>query len=86
MRAVPSLVELDSCISQLVVALNEGGIKTTSSCCGHGKTDGYILCEDYLLIVCKERGEEVVNPYKRDWNEMAKINGNVINIMLKRNP
>ena len=30
-------IRLDSCIADLILALNEHGIKTLGSCCGHGK-------------------------------------------------
>lgn len=30
------LVEVDSCIAPIVAALNDGGIPTVGSCCGHG--------------------------------------------------
>ena len=31
------VVGIDACIAPIVKALNEGGIKTMQSCCGHGK-------------------------------------------------
>jgi hypothetical protein len=37
---------VDACIADLVRALNAGGVITTSSCCGHGRTDGSILLAD----------------------------------------
>jgi len=37
---------VDACIAEIVHALNAGGVITTSSCCGHGKTDGSILLAD----------------------------------------
>lgn len=70
-------VEIDSCISKMVDALNKGGVKTITSCCGHGVTDGYILCEDYLLVVSKERNKEARNRYLRDWERIGAHNKNV---------
>lgn len=34
---------VDACISRIVQALNDGGVCTIASCCGHGKGDGSIL-------------------------------------------
>jgi hypothetical protein len=36
----------DPCIAPLVKALNEGGIPTVASCCGHGKRPGKIALAD----------------------------------------
>lgn len=36
----------DPCIAPLVKALNEGGIPTVASCCGHGTHLGSIALED----------------------------------------
>jgi len=46
-------VEIDSCIADLVSALQEGGIDMRASCCGHGKTKGSILLQDgrKLMII-----------------------------------
>lgn len=44
--------KVDSCIAPIVKALNEGGIDTTASCCGHGKTPGRIdLADGRILVV-----------------------------------
>jgi hypothetical protein len=37
---------VDPCIASLVQALNDAGIKTRASCCGHGKQPGNIALED----------------------------------------
>lgn len=39
-------VSVDSCIADIVRALNRGGVKTANSCCGHGKRRGTILLHD----------------------------------------
>ena len=44
-------VPVDSCIAPLVQALNDAGIKTLASCCGHGKGDGDILLADERRLV-----------------------------------
>jgi len=36
---------VDACVADIVLALNNGGIRTKAACCGHG-TDGNILLED----------------------------------------
>jgi hypothetical protein len=38
--------DIDSCIVSIVVALNEAGMKTIASCCGHGKQPGSVVLED----------------------------------------
>lgn len=37
---------VDACIQPLVQAINDGGIQTTNSCCGHGQRPGWIALED----------------------------------------
>lgn len=37
---------IDPCIQQMVKALNDGGIETICSCCGHGNTIGSIVLKD----------------------------------------
>lgn len=37
---------IDSCIADLIYALNVMGVYTRSSCCGHGKEPGSIILED----------------------------------------
>ena len=46
---------IDSCIAPIVKALNEGGVYTASSCCGHGKGDGEIILQDGRKLVIKEK-------------------------------
>ena len=43
---------VDSCIAPLVKALNDAGIRTLASCCGHGNIPGTIILEDenWLII------------------------------------
>ena len=55
-RARLAIKSIDFCITSLVSALNEYGIKTRSSCCGHGKRRGTILLQDgRTLIIAKEQ-------------------------------
>ncbi len=50
---------VDSCIAPLVQALNEAGIHTSGSCCGHGRGPGSILLHDGReLTVTQDRAQE----------------------------
>ena len=44
---------VDACIANIVRALNDGGVTTTSSCCGHGRNDGSILLADGREIIVR---------------------------------
>ena len=43
----------DPCLVPLVTALNDGGLPTTASCCGHGETDrlGWVQLKDGRVLV-----------------------------------
>jgi hypothetical protein len=44
---------IDSCIADIVNALQRGGIDMRGSCCGHGKDFGNIILQDGRIIsVC----------------------------------
>lgn len=43
--------DIDSCIAPLVAALNQAGITTVASCCGHGKRPGNIALADGRELV-----------------------------------
>jgi hypothetical protein len=47
---------IDRCIAPIVKALNDGGVPTIASCCGHGNLPGLISLVDgrHLVIVPKE--------------------------------
>lgn len=51
-----ALKGVDACIVDVVRALNDGGVVTTSSCCGHGRSDGSILLADGREIVLRSHG------------------------------
>jgi len=56
---------IDSCIAALVQALNDGGIKTTMSCCGHGKTFGDIFLQDgRALLIINDKKKYLSNTHK----------------------
>ena len=44
---------IDKCIQPLIEALNDCGMETIASCCGHGRTNGNVALRDgrELLIV-----------------------------------
>ena len=44
---------IDACIAPIVKALNDAGIHTSQSCCGHGKGDGFIDLHDGRRLVIK---------------------------------
>lgn len=46
---------IDSCIADVVQALNDAGIYTRSSCCGHGRSIGGITLHDGRNIYFSER-------------------------------
>lgn len=43
--------DIDSCIAPIVRALNDAGVTTVASCCGHGKRPGNIALSDGREIV-----------------------------------
>lgn len=42
---------IDKCIQRLVKALNDCGMETVASCCGHGRTNGNIALKDGREII-----------------------------------
>ena len=42
---------VDSCLAPMVAVLNAAGVYTGGSCCGHGKTQGYISLHDGRVLV-----------------------------------
>lgn len=44
----------DPCLEPLVRALNDGGIPTVASCCGHGRGDGSVVLADGRELVIRE--------------------------------
>ena len=42
---------IDECIRPIVRALNDCGMETIASCCGHGKTNGNIVLKDGREII-----------------------------------
>jgi len=47
---------IDPCLVPIITVLNEGGIETIASCCGHGRRPGSIILKDEReLIICRNR-------------------------------
>ena len=61
---------VDKCIANLIQALNDGGVSTVASCCGHGKGFGNIILRDgrELIIMpdyeSSRRAEKKISPLK----------------------
>lgn len=53
---------VDTCIADIVQALNTAGIYTIASCCGHGETDGSIILEDSRELVIKTHFDQISTP------------------------
>ena len=53
-------VKIDACIAPLIRALKRAKMRTTYSCCGHGKGDGLVLFEDgrALVLTTREKIEQ----------------------------
>jgi len=50
-----TIVPVDACIAPIVQALNDAGIETLGSCCGHGIMSGDIrLADGRILTIIKE--------------------------------
>lgn len=62
-------VAVDSCIADLVRALNDANIETIGCCCGHGKENGSILLADGREL--KIKGEFMTNKEEAElWEAM----------------
>ena len=67
-------IPIDKCLVQYVKALNDAGIQTSMSCCGHGEGDGFILVyheEQYRLLIFCPEGEESLNRFADDFRDRA---------------
>jgi len=47
-------IYVDRCIADIIQALNDGGISTVASCCGHKKRNGVISLRDGRELILKE--------------------------------
>jgi len=48
-----AIKDIDSCIADIVQALNSAGVYTSNSCCGHGKAPGVIFLHDGRVLEVK---------------------------------
>lgn len=64
-------VPVDPCIAPLVQALNDGGMQTLASCCGHGKWPGSVVLGDGSELVVGSTPEEAES-YRR-WCKAQRI-------------
>ncbi|HKR59956.1 MAG TPA: hypothetical protein VJS64_09475 [Pyrinomonadaceae bacterium] len=46
-----AIKDIDLCIAPIVLALNDAGVVTVASCCGHGKQPGNIALADGREII-----------------------------------
>lgn len=52
-------IKVDSCISNIIKILNDNGMETHSSCCGHGKT-GFIIFNNGLHFpLCSQNSDNL---------------------------
>jgi hypothetical protein len=51
------IVGVDSCIYEIVKALNDGGVYTDACCCGHGKQPGDIILGDGRELIIAQNYE-----------------------------
>jgi hypothetical protein len=67
-------VMVDRCLAPYIQALNDSGIVTGISCCGHGEQAGFILAqrgEAYRLLIMVEEGEKSQRRFEKDFRQMA---------------
>lgn len=57
MTVISEKVWCDPCISPIVKALNDAGLVTIASCCGHGRRPGIITLLDGTELLIMKRGE-----------------------------
>jgi len=62
------LAKIDACIADIVEALQCHGIDMRSSCCGHGKSNGYITLQDGRTLVIRKT-TELYEEKKREENQ-----------------
>jgi len=76
-RANPSVedgwhrVMVDSCIADEIQMLNDNGVITLNSCCGHGKGEPNCLVAEESVSKCLELGYE---PKRYKHTDMLQIN------------
>lgn len=72
MTVISEGVWCDPCLEPLVRALNDGGIPTVASCCGHGKRPGIVsLADGRQLFVATPVEAEEMHAYFQGSNSEA---------------
>ena len=62
------LRDVDYCISDIVAALNAGGVNTVASCCGHDKIYATIILEDgRAIVVMDEFDPDILKEKSKKW-------------------
>lgn len=57
-RADGKRASCDACIHPIMQALNDAGLQTVASCCGHGKQTGNIMLKDGReILIMSNHGE-----------------------------
>ncbi len=51
---------VDSCIAKYVQALNDAGLYTDGSCCGHGEYNGYIGLHDGTMLTISKIDTDMI--------------------------
>ena len=59
---------IDHCIHHIVAALNAGNIRTTASCCGHGRMNGNIILEDGRVLIIYQKTPKNME----EWGELVR--------------
>ncbi len=57
-------IDVDSCIADIVQALNDSGISTIASCCGHNHGPGIISLQDGRQMILINDMNEALNLIK----------------------
>ena len=52
----------DPCLEPIIRALNEGGVRTVTSCCGHGNGRGSIGLADGRWLLVMDDAQFTINP------------------------
>lgn len=64
------IASVDSCLAPLVQALNNAGIETIASCCGHGHLTGSIILRDNRVLEI----HDFFNVWIEEQNRTNKVN------------
>ena len=73
-------INVDKCIASIIIALNNAGINTVASCCGHNKNHGNIALADGRELIIVSSFEEARNidemvRRRNVWKKIPEDNG-----------